>query len=245
MRYDEEQCREAFSRLLQQQGLEDLWTEGTEPPDWFLEVGGQIFAVEVTSIHGSTNLAGRELTWVQLSKDLPSFAGDVCREVEARVRIPGWFTVDFPAIPHIKSHRAAIVQALVDYFEACGTSPSPSGWNTVLRLEGREIAVYRMSETGSALDSRSLLTGAAISRLDDQLSIILPKAISTKARKMRDILHPVILVILDEYGFQRSIEEWRGYLPAEVSSFMAVVRVRQGNAEVIAGVLPGERPMHG
>jgi hypothetical protein len=238
MRHDEELCREAVSRLLQQRGIEDLWKEGTEPPDWFLEVAGQLFAVEVTSIHGSTNLGGREHTWVQLSNELAPFSKDICREVEARVQIPGWFTVNFPAIPHIKNHRSAIVEALVDYFEDSDSAPHFCGWHTVLRLERREVAVYRISEKGSTLDQRLLLTGAAISRLDDQLSEILPRIVSKKALKMRNITSPSILVILDEYRFQRSVEEWRARLPPEVSCFMAVVRVQQGNAEVVSGALP-------
>ena len=239
MRDDEEQCREALSRLLQQRGIKDLWTEcRPDPPDWFLEVGNQVFAVEATSIHGTTNLGGREHTWVQLCNELRRFAKNVLSEVEARVHVPGWFTVDFPAIPRIKNHRDAIVQALVDYFERYGSSPSPLGCHAVFRFERREVAVYRLTATGSALDSRVLPTGAVISRLDNQLSTILPRTISTKAWKMRNISHPAILVILDEYGFQRSVEEWRTYLPAEVSSFTAVVRVRQGKAEVVSGALP-------
>jgi hypothetical protein len=245
MRDDEELCREALDTLLKQRGIQGLWKEGTEPPDWFLEVEGQTFAVEVTSIHGSTNLDGRDQTWVQVSKELTSFTNNVCSEVEGRVQVPGRFTVRFPAIPNIKTHRSAMVQALVKYFETPALTSNLHEWHTVLRLEGREVAVYKMSETGASLAPQALLTGTAISRLDNKLSEILPVVVLRKAQKMAKIDYPAILVILDEYGFQRSIEEWQARLPPEASRFMAVVRVQwehgrgqRRNAEIVSGALP-------
>lgn len=71
---------------------------------------------------------------------------------------------------------------------------------------------------------------------------LLEGAIRTKVHKLRDVMEPKILVILDHYGFQRSLEEWQERLPPETSNFMALVRVsptmNEAKAELVAGVLP-------
>ena len=85
MRHDEELCQQALSSLLKQRGLDSRWTEGDEPPDWFLDTTDGRFAVEVTSIHGFTTLGAKDFTWIQLEKELLSFGAEVCSEVEARV----------------------------------------------------------------------------------------------------------------------------------------------------------------
>ena len=203
MRYDEEMGREALSTLLKHFGAEGIWKEGPDPPDWFLDVAGQPIAVEITSVHGSTEINGRGHTWLQLSKELLRFAEEVCSEVETRAPIEGCFVVSFPAVPRIKSQRSAIVQALTVYFETLGSTSSPGSWHTVLSLEGRDVAVYKIRDAGSSLISQALLTGAVISRLEDQLSEILFRTVSSKALKMSEIPYPAILVILDEYGFQK------------------------------------------
>jgi hypothetical protein len=238
MRYDEELCRDALSRLLRQRGLNDSWSEGTEPPDWFLEVAGQRFAVEVTSIHGVTSFDGQERNWTQISHELTPFAQNVCDEVQSIVTIPGVFFVDFSPIPNLKSHKQEIVQALVEYFRGYSPGRDAAESRVIARFQVGEVAVYRSSGVGNALVAGALLAGSRVSRLTDQLTDILPDAVRKKVSKMKAISEPVILVILDQYGFQRAIGEWRSRLPAEVSRFEAVVRVRGESAELIYGDLP-------
>lgn len=238
MRHDEELCRQALSLLLKQRRLDDHWTEGDEPPDWFLDTAGRRFAVEVTSIHGLTNLRGKDFTWTQLSKELLSFGAEVCSEVEARVGLSGCFLVSFPSIPELKSRKSEIVRALVGYLKTHGSTADPMMQNVVLRSEGREIAVWKVKEEGSALVAQVLPTGAFVTHREDQLGELLASVMRKKVHKLKDVTEPVILVILDQYGFQRPLEEWRACLPCETSYFEAVVRVQGENAELVAGILP-------
>jgi hypothetical protein len=48
----EEFCRSRFDAYLQQRNVSERieWQEGPEPPDYYLAVGDQRFAVEVTTI---------------------------------------------------------------------------------------------------------------------------------------------------------------------------------------------------
>jgi len=238
MRRDEELCRQALSLLLKQRGLDDYWSEGDDPPDWLLNTVDRRFAVEVTSIHGFTNLGRKNCTWTQLGTELLSFGAEVCSEVETKVNLSGCFLVSFPPIPKLKKRKPEIVQALIRYFETQGSTADPVMQSMVLRPEGWGVAVWKVKEEGSALVAQALPTGAFVTHREDQLEGLLASAMRNKVHRLKNVVEPVILVILDQYGFQRSIEEWRACLPCETSYFEAVVRVQGKNAEPVTGILP-------
>jgi hypothetical protein len=116
MSHYEEHCREAVSVLLRAQGIDGRWHKGPDPPDWLLEIEGRLFAVEVTSIHGATQLQGGARNWTELSSQLSEFGHDVCRQVMTSVGVCGRFFVTFPPFSNMKSRQVEIVDALNDYF---------------------------------------------------------------------------------------------------------------------------------
>lgn len=237
MRYDEELCKDAFDSLLRENGLEAHWLDGREPPDWFLDIGGKRIAVEVTSIHGHTNLGDASRSWTGLSKELLAFGAGVCKEVESRISIPGLFLIPFLSTPMLKKLRKKLVTALVAYFEKDALLVDTMTPQIVLYAEGRKISVWKVNEEGCALVAQALPTGGFITSQDDQLRNLLASTIKKKAEKLKMVDKPMILIILDLYGFQRSIEEWRTRLPHETSCFEALVRVQGKDAELISGTL--------
>lgn len=238
MRYDEEFCKHALSSLLREQGIAACWREGDDPPDWLLEIAGKRFAVEVTSIHGTTNLDGHQRTWTQLSQELSAFGHEVCREVQERVQVRGRFMAGFPPISKLKRYRHEIVQNLITYFESRRLATNRMSRDIVFRADGHDITVWSLGAGVSVLVPLPLLAGRWIVRLEDQLTDQLVGVVRKKTEKLKDIKEPKILVILDQYGLQSSLEAWQSRLPAEMSNFEAVVRVQGGRAEVVAGFLP-------
>ena len=237
MRADEEMGRKALDSLLREYGEDREWTKGTEPPDYYLNFKGRRLAVEITSIHGFTDLNGRKYPWIELEKHLLPFGDDICAKIESKVRVDGCFFITFPSIPSLEKRKAEILRGLTGYFqtEACETDRISS--QAVLRIEGREVSVMKISEEGSGLIAGTLPTGAFITHREDQLQELLTGAIETKSKKLRKIEEPAILVILDYYGFQRGIDEWRERLSNEAPNFEAIVRVQGGEAELVSGRL--------
>jgi hypothetical protein len=204
MRADEDLCRRALDSLLQEHGVQGNWSPGCEPPDWFLEVAGQEFAVEATSIHGLTAMGEKSYNWTKLSVELLAFGEAVCREVESKVNIPGCFFVSFPSMPNLKSRKSEIVQAIISYFETDEPREKPKN-SIVLRVGKSEISVRKIGELGGSLIPQALPTGAFITRRDEQLESLLTTEIRKKLHKLRNVAEPVVLLVLDRYGFSREL----------------------------------------
>ncbi len=169
MRADEELCRKALDSLLKEYGDDPEWTKGKEPPDYFLNFRGRRFAVEITSIHGETDLNGRRHSWIELDKNLLSFGADVCEKIKSEVRVHSCYLIGFPSIPDLKNQQNEIVRILTLFFhkEAC-----KGDWmsaHVVLQSKGREISVWKLSEKESGLVAAALPTGAFITNGEDQL----------------------------------------------------------------------------
>lgn len=235
MRYDEEICRCAVDLLLREHGFQPEWIDGTEPPDYFLTINMRRFAVEMTSIHGFTKLNRKNHTWTQLGKGLLSFGDEVCREVESKVIISGCYIINLPSMPKLKKWRKDVVQSLVTYFEQYAYRMAEMAQEVILRPERRAITLWKVGKEGSALIVQALPTGAFITHREDQLSDLLGTVIRTKAHKLLAVIEPCVLVVLDQYGFQCGIGEWRKCLPTESSHFEAVIRVHRNKAELVTG----------
>ena len=225
-----------WTRFLREYGKDREWTKGKEPPDYYLNFKEGRLAVEITSIHGSTDLNGRKYPWIELEKHLLPFGDDVCEKIESKVRVAGQFLIAFPSIPSLKERKNKILRSLTEYFqtEACETDRIS---HTVLRIDGRKVSVMKMSEEGSGLIAAALPAGELITDGEDHLRELLTGAVQKKSDILKKVSDPAILVILDCYGFQRGIDQWRERLPNEASNFEAIVRVQGGEAELVSGRL--------
>lgn len=236
MRQEEERCCRALEALLISRGVDAHCVQGPDPPDAVLTTTSGKFAVEITSIHGITNLDGKDFAWTGLVKDLLSFGACVCDEVEAKVAVPGCFVISFPGIPQLRYLKSGIVGALVQHFQA-SAGARPSSYSTVFRSGGKKVSVWKVKDEGSALVPQALPTGSLVGPRPNQLDILLTGAVNGKAQKLKRVADPKILVIDDQYLFQRSAEEWRTCLSGGVCPFQAVIRVQCGMAELICGTL--------
>lgn len=164
MKYGEKVCQQALSSLLRDSGTDHDWSGGNDPPDFFLEVSDQRFAVEVTSIHGTTRFESGGRTWTQLSNELLQFGKEVCHEVQAGVAVQGCFVVSLPPVTNLKKRKPEIVKALVDYLDTRGREAEPMTDRAVYQADSRKITVWKMRREGSSLVARALPTGAYITR---------------------------------------------------------------------------------
>lgn len=238
MRRDEELCRNAVDTLLRSRGAVPEWHEGSEPPDYFLHSGGQRLAVEVTSIHGRSSVAGKKDNWTKLTSELLTFGGDLCSEVEGAIKVAGRFLVAFPPLHGLKKRRDEVRQSLLRYLETSGQTTTVLGSDVLYTQDGRDVVIRKISSAGSALVAQALPAGAFVSHRENLLGDLLASAIVTKREKLRSVSEAAILIILDHYGFERSLERWHASLPEDAAHFQAVVRVWGGSAEVVSGALP-------
>jgi hypothetical protein len=238
MRHAEEWCKVAVDRFLREQGFSPEWHDGEEPPDYFVSIGQQKVAVEITSIHRSASPDGkdRKKTSTGITEDLLDFGGNIVREVvESGISIPGVYDLCLPPIPRIKQYRTQIVEALRAYFEEKVPQILKTTYTVILRVEGRDVEVWKWSEEGSVLNCGAFPAGGSVTHRDDQLKQLLRSAIQGKVGKLRGVTKPWWLVIHDQYLSQRRMEDWKTCLPAETSEFAAILRVQDQTAQFVCG----------
>lgn len=236
LRNRELRCLRVLEAHLHSIGAQPVLMPGAEPPDAFLLLRGDRLAVEVTSIHGHTDLGGSTISWLNVTATLVPFIESLCKELEHGGRVRGTYAVFVPAIAGIKNHRKDILNGLDRILSAWPDTPASSP-PARLSVGGVEILVWMLDRQGTAVAGIAGLERALISHRDDQLTGLLQAALTTKAGKLRNVSQPWILVIEDCYGFQRTAGEWQKALGDQADAFQAVVRVRQDEVTVLSGSL--------
>ncbi len=208
-----------------------------DPPDLHLEMLGRRFAVEITSIHGSTTVGGKQWSWPGLAKELLSVGGEICKLVSAATVIPGTFMIYLPPLRRLKASRGSIVEGATRYMQTTAGEERSGSRTIVCRVDATEISILKRREEGNSLDPVALPAGGLITRHERKLAALLRHAILQKLHKLRQVAKPWLLVIHDDYGFQRTMAEWQACLPEEVAQFAALIRVQGAIAELVAGAL--------
>jgi len=236
MRYDEELCKEAVNELLKEYGVSPNWEDGPDPPDYFVEVDNEKYAVEVTSIHGVTELEGNRYTWTQLRNDLLDFGQKICDQIESEVTIKGSYILSLPPLPSLKNQKSKILKSALNYFNSNSEITRAISKVTVFKSKNKVVDIWKIKDTGSSIIPQSLPGGALITKKEEQLSERLKTAIESKIQKLKHFKYPKILVILDLYGFERSKEEWEDRIPENSANFFeCIIRVQNNQAQFIKG----------
>jgi hypothetical protein len=236
MRYDEELCKEAVSKLIKENGGSPHWEEGPDPPDYFVEIDNVKYAVEVTSIHGFTELENKRYTWTQLSNELLDFGQEICDQIELKVTVKGSYFLSLPPLPSLKDQKSKILKCALNFFNLNSLNTGVTSKNTIFKIKNKEVEIWKVKDTGSAITPMSLPGGALITRREEQLSGLLKVAIESKIQKLKGFNYPKILVILDRYGFERSKDEWKDNISESSTNFFkSIIRVQNNNAQYITG----------
>ncbi len=120
----EEFCRSRFDAYLQQRNVSERieWQEGPEPPDYYLAVGDQRFAVEVTTISDKIDVgSGKEIEREKLVEYRKRLVSEVEGEARKEGILRGSYHVKFaPLLPpqfDLDRHRRQIKRRLLLYIE--------------------------------------------------------------------------------------------------------------------------------
>lgn len=235
MRYDEELCKDALDKLFRKNGLSTKWSDGPDPPDYYVILDGEKLAVEITSIHGQNKLDGKEFPWIQLSKELLDFGEKICRQVDSEVNIQGSYILSLPPISNLNDYKKKVLNLTLEYFDSGPESLKPISRKVISRIDNKEIVIWKIKDSGNVIVPQSLPSGAMVSRPIYQLSKLISSSIESKVEKLREFDKP-ILAILDRYGFERDIEKWKNCIPkSSADVFKSIIRVQNNTAKIITG----------
>jgi hypothetical protein len=216
-RRDEEFARESFSRALPRFGSSEpvSWEEGTEPPDFFLNLGAERYAVEVTRIVGQIELGGRKESKRKSGALLQRFADELQVTALEQGILRGAYVLWLEPIPDFKEVAPLARAAFLDY--VARTKSRGLHWS---------ITKFHDEKT-YLLATRSEGTGGRLSEIVKDFPGLVNSAVESKAAKLSAINIPHILLLVDDYHYA-SADLWRhGILASPCQSFHAIARVFQ------------------
>lgn len=238
-RWSELCARRALGRYYRTRGVATYWQRGSEPPDWWVDIDGVRFAVEVTRAFGSVEPAGHEGN--RPAEQQWAFFRNLGREINALVAgIPG-------AGSHYLHMHSMVVSATerkelldrVRQYVLRHLSYSEAAEEVLFRKKGRgtyaTISIKKETNKGAGVGwsySSHILPVSGPS-IEHELQTIVTSAVSSKTSRTVKLVEPKILVIVDTYMARDTF--WEN-LKVDAGPFVGVFRASpSGQCQLLSG----------
>lgn len=202
-RLDEEFAKESFSRAFLRLGISDLavWAKGKEPPDFFLTLGAELYAVEVTRIVGQVELGGRRESKRKSAAILQRFADDLQDTAREQGILRGAYVLWLEPTDDFKEIAPKVRRAFLDYVSRTKDLPSAPR-ETVLKRHGLHWSITKFHDKKTyLLATRSEGTGGLLSEVVKDFPRLLGAALEAKTAKLASLSMPRILLLVDDYHY--------------------------------------------
>ena len=227
MRLDEDFARETFERFLKARchgGT--LWSTGGEPPDYDLEVDHVSYAVEITQIMGSIELAGQHISARATIESLRRFVSAVeWRAVDLGI-LTGGYHLHVCPVPNLRQVAEELTSRILTYVAATTSGRATEPKVLWRGRRGQSWRLARVSEERQYIAPTFSVSG--VKRQGDinaDLGRIISTTLTSKARKLAGITRPVIVLLIDAYHFGDEDNWMAAVRDATWEPFHTVVRV--------------------
>jgi len=203
-RSDEEHCRVAFDRFLEGENPASHreWCEvpaDQEPPDYYLTLGAERYAVEVTSVVEFVDVLPKPLSQITLNQSAERLVHKAEAIASRQGILSGAYAVYLGPIDNFAAHRESLLQAIVEYVRRTAALPSAPA-ATLHKGSGRHYDIRKVSATGSLIGLMFSEGAKWQVEARDELHALLRAAVTRKARLLCG-LRPACLLLLDRYLF--------------------------------------------
>lgn len=233
-REDEEAARCEFDQFLKGQsfGVDPNWTEVDqvcEPPDYFLELGDERFAVEVTGVLSQVEFGGSKTPTISVLTSSRRFVEGIERFAVEEDVLRGAYAVLAHPLRNFKNHSNQIRQEILRYIATTADQPSAPRQ----KVGGNRHENWSIQKVHA--ESNRLLCGFSPKakwhiEVVQELRLLLAGCVETKEVKLANVRGPKILLILDRYSWADSAT-WRESVPPNSGFFHTVFRAsRSGNS---------------
>lgn len=200
MRDREEHCKEMFNSYLKERlGFTEIkFIEGDEPPDYYLEIHGKKYAVEVTTIEAQEEIDNEKpLTRSSVDNSYRDLAKQVEKlAIEADI-LNGFYLIKFrERIAQFSRIRRKIIEEMTEYVRK--TQNDASAPEHLIERDCVLIcSITKLHDGKNLIDHMRTVAGWIGEFACDYLQF----AISEKKRKLQNIHLPKILLLLGHYEF--------------------------------------------
>lgn len=208
-RQHEEFTKSAFDTLLKRlfPPTAVLWEEvpqSKEPPDWYLQIGSDRYAVEATSIHIST-LSG-QMSSVRISAALHQFINQIEATAIKEGILTGTYAVSLCPIPDFPTVKEMLRQRLLDYIRDTQSVPSAPRAD-VWEVGYQSVSIQKLHSAEKSVAEVIFFDFKWECEIQQEISKYLTEMLEKKRAKLARVCEPVILLILDAYE-QANTEQW-------------------------------------
>lgn len=202
MRKDEEFAKEAFSRFLKARGVGGFtWNLGSQPPDWFLELDGVRYAVEVTQVMEFLTIGERRLTERGAVEALKRFLDNTEREALKMKILHGLYCVHMTPLPDFSAITEKLQERLFAFIESTANVERTEIVKIWRGRKGQHWFVQKVRSGGAGLAETMSIGGVKWeAEISSELRGLIAAAVERKLTAAQQLDFPVLLLV-DAYHY--------------------------------------------
>lgn len=182
---------------------------GREPPDYYLEVDGVKYAVEITQLHEQVNAGKRIISRHGADIGVRRWLRSVEEDLVSKGLMKGSYVVRFSGDSFaFDSLKTVLQKRLVRFLDSSRLTIRPRG-QTLVNRAGLRVSVSKVDDTRDELYPWPETSGDE-NVIDPSLVAILNREMADKRSKLKGIVEPLILVGINQHSL--AIADW--YLKA-------------------------------
>lgn len=211
-RYDEEIAKSAFTKFLntRPERYTITWEavpQEFEPPDYYINIGGMRYAVEVTAIFDQIEIDSKTYSSIEISSSLRAFIEELEARVKSKNMLTGAYAVGLSPLSNFPDRREELLTKLLNYIER--TQDLVKAEEEVVIKSGYEyVSIQKIDDKENYVGEIISYTPKYKSESLEELNASLSFTLQVKATKLSRISVPIILLILDSFNYLRG-KDWQ------------------------------------
>ena len=221
-RYDEELAKSAFTKFLNMrpERLRIKWAavpQKFEPPDYYLAIEENHYAVEVTGITDTIELNGKIYGSIGVSNSLRRFANEIEKEAKNKGILAGTYVVGLSPLSDFHVRREELRLKLLEYIGKT-QNVRKTEVEKIVDCGFEQIDIMKLDSTEDCIETVISYTPKWKGESIEELHSMLNHSLNVKSQKLSKINDPIILIILDSYNYLY-MQDWKDIIEQlEVSS---------------------------
>lgn len=186
-----------------------LWEkvpQAQEPPDWYLQVDSDRYAVEATSIFEHISTLSGQMPSSSISAALHQFIDEIETVAVKEGILTGAYAVSLCPIPDFPAVKEDLGQRLLDYIRNTRSVPIAPRAN-VWEVGRRSVCIQKLHGEKRYVAEIISFDEKWEGEAQQELSRYLTTALEAKKAKLTHIREPIILLVLDAYHYADT-EQW-------------------------------------
>ncbi len=237
MKPEEELCRSKFDEFLRQAFPNSVvaWKDGDEPPDYYLDLDGERYAVEVTRIGECVSINRKPMSIRGVQQSQFRFVKVVERNAKKRGLLHGKYIVHMPKpIEDLDAIKSVLRDEIFQYLQA--TRDLDSFAPKLIFKKGRQSCeIEKLASQPDIIFGPGLMLSKWTNEIKEGARLAIRKALADKRHKLRNVKVPKIILLFDSYLFAdaQDFKDCVAQLLPDLTDFYTVFLVSNSNAFVV------------